>query len=339
MKTFQEMIDNGEYVFPVTVDQATAELLEEVFGLRIPVRHFERFFDRDLDLVYPYFKEMLRIDPTSIKLDWFVQHYVEREIKGFHNENAISTGNGTSTQNGSNVNVGYVNGQHTGNKFGIDAHTENGTETGSNNSQVHGTNSNDYSGQDATSTSDRAMKHLRSQPMSASYSESEATALNGKKVQLAGAGGTYSATANAANIAYPKIKNPTASEDGLQLHTGVGKNENHTTGTNDTTQNDSHTSSNNKVNSGNYNDTETATDTTNSTNTQTIINTSQDTHRAENQTEGNDTHREIATGRDTYPAEVILRAKEAIANTSAYKYLIKSLDRNFKQCYNIDEYI
>lgn len=339
MKTFQEMIDNNEYTFPEVVDEATQGLLEDFFGLRIPVRHFERFFDRDLNLLYPYYREMLRIDPTSIEVDWFVQNYIEREVKGFHNENAIIDGNSTASETGSNVNVGYINGQHNGNKFGNNSHVINETGNSSDSSNRTGNAHRDYDGQDATSTSDRTMKHVRNQPMSASYTSENLDRLNGKKVQVKGGGGTYEVTANSAEIAYPRIKNPTASEDGVTFHTGVGHNENHSTDTNSETQVNSHNSSGNKVDSGTYNDSDTATDITNSTNTQTTNGSSQSAQHSQNSTEGNSTQREIMTGRSTYPAEVIEKARQAIASTSAYKYLIKSLDRNFKQCYNIDEYI
>ena len=339
MKTFQEMIDNGEYTFPEVVDEATQGLLEDFFGLRIPTKHFERFFDRDLNLIYPYYTEMLRIDPTSIEVDWFVQNYLEREVKGFHNESATSDGNGSSVQTGSNVNIGYSNGQHTGNKYGNNAHVINGTQSGNDNVSTSGTTKRDYDGQDATSTSDRNMKHVRNQPMSASYSTEDLDRLNNKKVQVKGGGGTYEVTANSAEIAYPRIKNPSASEDGVLFHTGVGHNENHSTDTNTEAQTSVHSSSDNKVDNSTYNDNDTATDIVNSSNTQTSNGTTQNLQHTQNSTEGNNTQREISSGRSTYPADVIENARRVIASTSAYKYLIKSLDRNFKQCYNIDEYI
>lgn len=77
-KTFLEWLSEGHHI-PDYVDEATASLINDWFCLRRIKNHFEIFFDRALHLAYPYYMQLLRIDPTKSSFDWFVQDYLERQ--------------------------------------------------------------------------------------------------------------------------------------------------------------------------------------------------------------------------------------------------------------------
>ena len=99
--TFSDYRENG-YNMPDSIDYATQQLIDDWFGARYVLnKNFVRFFERALNLHYPYYQQLLRIDPSVSQYDWFVERYLERELSKAITENGTSnkTDNATTTTN------------------------------------------------------------------------------------------------------------------------------------------------------------------------------------------------------------------------------------------------
>lgn len=136
-----EMILFSDYLkknsLPSILDDATAELIKEWFKYRyLESKRGTDFLKRAIIMNYPYYKEMLRIDPTISDYDWLVQNYLERQTAS----NTKASENSSNTLNSTN-----------GNEFSSD-----GSQTAS--------------AKNAETT--RTMAQARTNPMSASYSGS-----------------------------------------------------------------------------------------------------------------------------------------------------------------------
>lgn len=342
MKTFQELIDNGEYTFPVYVDEATQELLVNRFSIRRCPKNFNRLFTFDLDVFYPQYLQMLRVDPQHTEIDWFVQNYMRisnskdtvsiKDSAEQMADNSVKKSRYGKTKkgNGSDAHSGY------------DKRTDNLTERTNYGSNFSTIINKDEVEQGASDANSRTIGHTRNNPMSASYTNADLReifdskaqtlkACNDEKCTLENGGKTY-------GIAYPKITNPSTSADGLQMNADVkfnkfkannfdnlsryGDDNIYHTGDQRQDYNSKHSTSYFDEDNGGSTD-----------NMSKNINASR--------TSGEELHdagEEEYRGRSTLPAEVLRGAVSFIQNTNAFKWLYKTLDSNFIQTYEREDY-
>lgn len=185
--TFQEMRISGLYNFPPSVDAVTTNLIDDWFGTRECTGDdkFIIFFNRALNLNYPYYQAMLRVDPSVIELDWFVENYSERQKTGESATNSAESSTTTGERQEIATTIGTSNGQDL-----TIADTSADAVTGG------------YS---------RAKALARSNPMSASYTEKEMSANKGAEMVV----GTNTLTGYGKDIPDLHITNPTTTSDGL----------------------------------------------------------------------------------------------------------------------------
>lgn len=104
-KTFQDIINDG-YTFPEIVDEPTQKIIIDWFKYREVADNikFVDWFNRSLMLNYPYYRQLMRIDPTVSNFDWLIENYSERQNsidKNNTNSNTQTiTGNDTTTGSG-----------------------------------------------------------------------------------------------------------------------------------------------------------------------------------------------------------------------------------------------
>lgn len=136
-KKFDDLLNEG-YEYPEYIDEVTAELISDWFRCRyVLTENFYIFFNRSLALNYPYYVELLRVDPVTSKFDWFVEEYLEKETTD------KTTNEGENTR----VSEGTVNATVT--KEGTDTKLK----TGSTSVQMKGTETDTKGGTDTDSTS------------------------------------------------------------------------------------------------------------------------------------------------------------------------------------------
>lgn len=340
MITFQEKVDSGGYVFPDYVDEATQKLLVNRFGIRRCPKNFDRLFTFDLDVYYPQYLKMLRVDPKATDIDWFVQNYMERQVyahkaentEGVENSNGLvnKSGNGSSyNQNTRNeADTGTV-GRTTNNSL-IKNFSEDGNNTGDSHSVSEGADDKNV----------RGMSFARTNPMSASYTSSDMNQIynsNGQTLK-AGSKGTISNGGKTYGIPYPKIKNPSTSGDSLSMEAGVTYNENTTNSTNRDHRQGNSSDVSNGSDVENRNLSKNALD-INSGNHSFAENDINEGHKQNlGSREGEDLTQEIYTGRNALPADVLRGAVDFISKTNAFKWLYRTLDNNFLQCYEKEDY-
>lgn len=296
--TFNEVLENG-YTFPESVDSATAELITNWFRYRGTGKHFTEFFNRALTLNYPYYRQLLRVDPTVTSYDWFVDNYTERQI----------TTDETATSNGSHSETNASSDNHTTTGSGSGT-TETNTAGSDNTTTTYNSNDNDTSVQ---SDNNRTTGFSRQAPMSGEYNSFRgATTLTA---------GTKSVNAHTDGIAQPLISNPTATSDTLNEQSTAIDNTHTKTG-NDTV---------NGTNSSASDSTTTTTSTSNTagTNNTQISGTNSGTNSIDRVLQ------EIATGRNESIASLLSQAIALIPNSKAWDFLYKELDRCFIQTYLI----
>ena len=352
MKTFQELIDNGEYTFPVYVDEATQELLVNRFSIRRCPKNFNRLFTFDLDVFYPQYLQMLRVDPQHIEIDWFVENYMRKS----NSKDTVSIKDSTEQMGDTTV----KNASYSKNKYGngSDAHTgadvrtDNLEETTGYGSKVNTVVTKNSENEGASDANSRNIGFTRTNPMSASYTDEELNGIyykggkkdeNGTKssAQLMKAcnGATLENGGKTYGIPYPKIKNPSTSADGLQMNADVRYEKSNSTntdnlsreGTDIVSNTGTQTQSYGSVHTTGYNDYDGG-----SSNDATTKNINA------NRTSGEELHDAIEEeyrGRNTLPAEVLRGAVSFIQNTNAFKWLYKTLDRNFIQTYEREDYV
>lgn len=195
--TFQKMIDNG-YQKPDTVDAMTWEMLIDWFGARRVVPDFDRYFKRALNLHFPYYRQLLRVDPTISQFDWFIEQYNEE-----YEENLRAASNtNTNTSSGS----------------------ENDTESNSivqtNSGSEHGTNLS------KTSSDNRDITHGRKDPMSASYTQGD---IRDYMTYVPTVDGESQGSPIGHGIANPMMTNPSESVDKFNMVNGIDKDTNDST--------------------------------------------------------------------------------------------------------------
>ena len=340
MKTFSELIDNNLYTFPEYVDEATRTLLINRFAIRKCPKNFDRLFTFDLDIYYPQYVKLLRVDPKTTEIDWFVQNYMERQTYS----NKVENTEGVENSNGANNKVSNMtiynqltkSGSDTGTKTNIISHTniKDFSEDG------NGTNHSGNVTDGASDDNSRNMSFARTNPMSASYTDADLKQLYesngqtlkaGNKGNLTNGGKTY-------GIAYPKIKNPSSSADSIVMNAGVTYSQSNTDG-NDTYHKGGHdtdtvTGTDTEVR-GLYNS---ETDINNGNNNIVDNATHQENKQNSGSREGEDLTQEIYTGRNALPAEVLRGAVSFISRTNAFKWLYRTLDNNFMQTYEREDY-
>lgn len=350
MPTFQEVIDNHEYTYPEYVDQATQTLLTRHFGLRRVKKNYAHFLDVDFDMYWTQYVQLLRTDPQHIKIDWFVEKYMEKQNYTYGAENKEGGGvenyatDNLKTKTG--MNYGSSGEIHSGADVRVDNLTH-ATAYNSANTHVDDTHTTTESASDANK---RDMRFERNNPMSQSYDKDDMMGVyysGGKKENgesgaqklVAGNKGTLSNGGKTAHFPYPNILNPSASGDSLQLNADV--------------------SYNRVDNDGNYSDTKSGSDTVTDTGSETYshghnINGSYTDNFGENhreiKDEGKEKHtnestenerlnREIYSGRDSLPSEVLSRATSFIKSTNAFKWLCETLSSDFSQSFRMEDYV
>lgn len=281
-QTFQQMIDNG-YTFPEEIDQLTQELIIEWFMFReiSSNNRFVVWFNRSLSLNYKYYRQLMRIDPTVSEFDWLIENYVEKQ----------------NTIQSTNVN---------------DRKEENTTQ----NDRVHNSTNNGSFENNNTNTGTTGSKNegyernngfSRVAPMSQEYDTLQMTERDGEKISVGE--NTISNFANA--IPYPRISNPTSSQDTLTKHGNIDEQK---------------TSSTDNAN-GTTTNTENATTGT----TGSYKGSSNNTNKTDS------VFREILSGRNVPLAELLNISRNYILNSKAWNYLYKELDKCFMLVYESEE--
>lgn len=164
-KTFGELLEEG-FEYPEYIDEVTAEMISDWFRCRyVTTNNFYLFFNRSLALNYPYYRELLRVDPVISKFDWFVEEYLEKEttdkiqntgenvssVEGSSNTSKTLEDDTTKARTGSQV-VEF-NGSEAHTKTGSDTDTISGTVTTSQSKEYKGTEADTKSGTDRRSIS------------------------------------------------------------------------------------------------------------------------------------------------------------------------------------------
>lgn len=113
LKTFQQILDEG-YQFPLTIDTATQQTITEWFQFRKVADNdqFIAWFNRQLTLNYPYYRQLLRIDPSTSSFDWLIMQYSEHEsiTSSESNQSGYTSVEGTTVNKGTSENVSTSSG-------------------------------------------------------------------------------------------------------------------------------------------------------------------------------------------------------------------------------------
>lgn len=177
---FSDWLTDNSYTLPTVskldtaeqevLDTATRANIEAWFQLRQIVPHFDVFFQRALNTAYPYYVELLRVDPSVSSFDWLVDNYVERQTASTddttrtpdlvtertpdltsateYNSKTQESGSPKSVQTGSIVDTS--NGTDTATKTGTvqraHAGSETDTKTGGHTEGITGSETVEYSG-------------------------------------------------------------------------------------------------------------------------------------------------------------------------------------------------
>lgn len=184
--TFQSLRSSG-YSYPPIVDAATTSLIDDWFALRLcdDNDRFKLFFNRCLEQNIPYYEAMLRVDPSVIEIDWFVENYSERQKTG---ETATNNAESSTSSN---------------------SRTDSGTIE--NESSVNSLSINNNNSDTMNAAYNRAKALSRTAPMSASYTDKEMKANDSKSVEV----GINKLEGYAADMPDLHITNPSATTDGL----------------------------------------------------------------------------------------------------------------------------
>lgn len=319
--TLQEMMNNG-YNLPVT-DTITTQLIIDWFSYRSvfeDTEYWKKLFERQVNQKYPYYRQLQRIDPTLSNFDWLIESY--NETQTIHNNSTQFVNKSqqlTTTTNDLQQNTTSSNNSNTVATTTNDLKTaDTGTLT------ITDVTGNENSSE--TGGFRRAQAHARSNPMSASYTESDLVA---DKPNITIGNKTITDSTYGENFAEPSILNPTTSTDGLDREETLT----HESGETTTDRTEGHTY--NISNTGSVSDTSNTTiAATNSTaNTGTI-----DVNGTKNDTNTGTTKDEttvISSGRNTDISTLITKAKQCIENSNSWRWLYSELDKCFICVYDI----
>ena len=340
MKTFQEKIDNREYVFPEYVDEATQQLLVNRFSIRRCPKNFDRLFTLDLDVYYPQYLKMLRVDPKTTDIDWFVQNYMERQVYAHKAENTEGVENSNGLVNKSGNESNYNQNTRNESDTGIIGRTTNNSRTNNFSEDGNGSSDSHSVSEGADDKNVRDMSFARTNPMSASYTSSDMTQIYNSNGQTLKAGnkGTLSNGGKTYGIPYPKIKNPSTSGDSISMEAGVTYNDNTANASNRDHRQGNSSDVLNGSDVENRNLSRNALD-VNAGNKSFAENNINEGHKQNlGSREGEDLTQEIYTGRNALPADVLRGAVDFISQTNAFKWLYRTLDNNFLQSYEKEDY-
>lgn len=302
LKTFQTVLNEG-YQFPTKIDVATRELITEWFQFRLVCDNdkFTSFFNRTLNLNYDYYRQLLRIDPTTASFDWLIVNYNEHES----NQHTQTTGNGQTGVDSTTINKNS--------NSVISAGNSTSNTTVSNTDQTNTKTDTKTHGDNEGFT--RATVLSRVSPMSADYTSDEMNARNSDKITV----GDSSLSGFATKMPRADISNPSATSDNLTEDGRLTSDASNTTG--ETTGKSSGTTENVDTTNG----------TTTSDYTGTVGNNSLTKATSSNETSG--LTRDITSGRSQSIAELLGQARGYILNSRAWIYLYKALDMCFMQDY------
>lgn len=302
LKTFQQILNEG-YQFPLTVDTATQQTITEWFQFRLVADNvkFIPWFNRQLTLNYPYYRQLLRIDPSTSSFDWLVMQYSEHEsiTSSESNQSGYTSVEGTTVNNGTSENVSTSSGTSnvTSKNDGTTTDKTTGTTTGNNQGF------------------DRQTGLSRVSPMSSDYTVDDMKQRNSDKITV----GKQSISGYAHGMPYAVINNPSATSDTLTENGTLSA------GTNESTTNGSTTAN------GTTDTTDSSTGTVTGNTSNTATNNSATTGKNSNET--NATVHDITSGRTLPIAELLTQAKGYILQSKAWLYLYKELDMCFCQSY------
>lgn len=294
--TFGEMIDAG-YEYTDFCDEATEKALNSWFYFRRVQPRFIQYFQRKLSIIYPRYRQMLRIDPIASDYDWFVENYLEKQTVNAMAENGSSSKESEST--GSN----RTTDETTKSMFDGNTRTYNEANVGSNS----GASETNSSNTENSSTTGLTTETQKSNPMSNSI--------------------TGNRTANGKGMAWSEIINPTSSaanlsdESGSVQSSGVDR-----TSSSGTNRND-HTGTVTDAGSGSEN----SNGERNSTNSNVLNESITDGKERES------VEQSVLKGRDRPLPEIIENASRVIQETNAFEYLTDELDLCFMSCIDEEE--
>lgn len=230
-QTFQQILNKG-YTFPTDIDEPTQELIKEWFQYRQVADNnkFIPWFNRSLNLNYPYYRQLLRIDPTVSDYDWLIENYKES----------------------------LYNSEKTGKSKGSELQTNKQDITGT--SDINATVNSETTGESNTKDNiqgfNRDSSLSRVAPMSQEYTVEEITARNSENISVGG----ETITGYATGFPNLNIQNPTTTGDTLNKNGTVSQNQNTesstTKNTSVTSSSDNRTTTNNNTSSKQTEETE-----------------------------------------------------------------------------------
>ncbi len=223
-QTFQQILNNG-YTFSDNIDEPTQELIKEWFQYRQVADNnkFISWFNRSLKLNYPYYRQLLRIDPTVSDYDWLIENYKES----------------------------LYNSEKTGKSKGSDLQTNKQDIIGTSdiNTTVNSETTGESNTKDNTQGFNRDSSLSRVAPMSQEYTVVEITARNSENISVGG----ETITGFATGFPNLNIQNPTSTGDTLNKNGTLSQNQNTesstTKNTSVTSSSDNRTTTNNNTSS------------------------------------------------------------------------------------------
>lgn len=328
MKTFQEIINEG-YTYPSVVDETTQGIITSFFCYReiSSNKKFVAWFNRELLLNYPYYLQLLRVDPSVSDYDWFVENYMERELKHTGSNDSTST----ATITGNDTNTRAFNNKITNTR------TPNLTnETDTTYGAKHHETFDDTTSTDTTDNNQgfsRAGALSRVSPMSASYTADEMKANDKDKITV----GNQSLSGYSKGFPDMNIKNPTQTSDALttdgRLAAGTNVTNRKTNSDDGNLQWSEGTDKVVSTTSGNDSNVTSSESVT----PETVTITKNDTNTTTSTGNNNTNDRERYSGRNHLPSDVILGATTCIQQSVSFNWLRRQLDKCFMQVYDYDE--
>lgn len=341
--TFKEWLAAGnDFTIPEisgideSIPTATRALIEDWFNARRVLNYnFPEFLQREINLNYPYYIELLRIDPSVSDFDWFVDNYNEREIIRSGNDTDTTDTTDTTTRKGREVftKTGAINRTRSGNEVEAIAGTETDTQSG--------TEKDTTKNATAAQSMDRQTAFTRQSPMSAEYSTSGSVGETALTVGAAGEVYTIGTPSDSYNR--PNILNPTGTSDGMTESASV--NEGATETTHEYTDRKTTREYNGRTNTRTYNnvtDAESYTDykeeRIQGDGAGAEIPTEETKHGG-TVTHGHDTtDHEISTGRNQNPANLLDAARAYIMKSRAWLWFYDKLNDCFLNVYEVEDY-
>lgn len=328
MKTFQEIINEG-YTYPSVVDETTQCIITSFFCYReiSSNKKFVTWFNRELLLNYPYYLQQLRIDPSVSDYDWFVENYMERELKHTGSNDSTST----AIIKGDDKNIRIFNNKITNNRT-PNLTNEIITSYGAKHHEIF----DDTTAIDTTDNNQgfsRAGALSRVSPMSASYTADEMKANDSDKINV----GKQSLSGYAKGFPDMNIKNPTQASDALTTDGRLAAGTNITNRkTNSADGNVQWSEGTDKVANTMKGIDENIT-LSESITPETVTITKNDKNIATSEGSNNANDRERYSGRNHLPADVIKGATTCIKQSVSFNWLRGQLDKCFMQVYDYDE--